>query len=227
MRARPLRFDKTRLLFPVVLAPGLALAAIHAPLALLSFGPLVLTSFVLSRRERYRLDHCTVRVEGPALELRYGAQVLGAVDLRYVARDETRSGDLVLSEEAATYLAFGAEPPDSAYPLGPDGDPVPVAFFRAVRLAPADLLRLRQAVEAVPRRPPPDLGRAAALLEVLGSVGLWGRRAERCLVRHLLDSAPRGNDRPGGIEGALRDLSLRQDAAGRAARRVLEEAGRA
>ncbi len=233
LAARPLRFDKAQLLAPMVVLPGLLLAAAHAPVALLTFGPLVLTSWALARRDRYYLDRCVVRADGALLELVYRRRPpfspdrgkrLAAVDLRYAKRQWSPGGDLILSEGEASYLAFGVDPPASAYPLGEDGEPLPVVFWRAVRLSGPDLSRLGEAIESVPSRPPPDLCSPVDLLEVIGSVGPWGRQAEKRLIQHLAQAG--AEERPGGVLSSLRDLALRQDAVGQAAHRVLVGAAR-
>lgn len=221
LQARPLRFDATRIVVPLALLPGLAMAAAHAPVALLTVGPVVLTSWALARRDRFRLDRCAVHIEGPALELRYGGRRLDGVDLRYAARHQSGQEDLVLCEGDANYLAFGTDPPDSAYLKGDADAP---GLWRAVRLRAADLSALRAAVAAVRPLPPPDPSDAPSLLQALGSVGIFGPRAEAQLLSQL--AAERAGDRLGGLRAALQAASLEAGPAGAAARRVLGAAPR-
>jgi hypothetical protein len=221
LRARPLRFEITQYLVPLAVLPGLALAAAHAPVALLALGPLVMASWVLSQRDRHRLDRCVVEVDGPALVLRYRGQLIDGVDLRFASRQVTPREDLVLSEGEAGFLAFGTDPPDNAYPpAGDGGQPEPpLGFWRAVRLLPADLQRLRAAVDAVPPEPPPDPERPQDLLRALGSVGPWGPRAEEALAARLRHHAD--PDRPAGLDLQIQELALREGPVGAAARRIL------
>jgi hypothetical protein len=223
LKARPLRFDLTQVLIPVAVLPGLALAVVHAPMALLTFGPLVLSSWLLMQRERHRLDHCEVLLSGPALELRYRGQLLCGLDLRYAIRHTTPGGDLVLSEGDASFLAFGADPPESAYPMGDldkDGEPV-AGLWRAVRLTKEDLALLRQALQAVAQQPPPSREEPFTLVQALGSVGRFGQEAEALLAQHLRRTADPG--RPDGVLLAVRELALRPDRTGEAARRLLKQ----
>jgi len=118
--------------------------------------PLLVAPWLWYRRERFRLNRCRLRV------------VL-ALDLRYATRQLTGSGDLVLSEEAGHYVAFGVDPPEhgpadsaelaerrdadaSTASLSPSFQlaapervgprPPPMRTWRAVRLAQAELLSL-------------------------------------------------------------------------------------
>lgn len=220
LKARPLRFDLTQVLIPVAVLPGLALAVVHAPLALLTFGPLVVSSWLIMQRERHRLDHCEILLSGPALEVRYRGQLLCGLDLRYAIRQTTPAGDVVLSEGDASFLAFGADPPESAYPMGErEGEPAS-GLWRAVRLQEEDLALLRQALQAVAQQPQPSREDPFTLVQALGSVGRFGQEAEVLLAQHLRRTAEPG--RPDGVLMAVREVALRLDRAGEAARRVLQ-----
>lgn len=222
--ALPLRTDPARTLVPVLLLPGLLLATAHAPEALLALGPLVLGAWVLSRRERYRLDHCRVRLLGPALRLEYGGRVLEALDLRWARRRVTEGGDVVLSEGRASCVMLGPNPGGDPVML-PTDDNLQLGVWHVVRLEEGDMATLRLVLDEVPQRPAPTPDRPLELIEALGSVGRWGPRAEALLLRHLQRTPGEsgGAWRGDGVMQALLDVASRADAAGAAARRVLEQ----
>lgn len=160
--------------------------------------PLLVAPWLWYRRERGRLNRCRLRVEGAALLVYQRQRQLLALDLRYATRQLTGSGDLVLSEEAGHYVAFGVDPPEhgpadsaelaerrdadaSTASLSPSFQlaapervgprPPPMRTWRAVRLAQAELLRLCAAVSAVPTRQRPEAVDVWSVTQVLGSVG--------------------------------------------------------
>jgi hypothetical protein len=175
------------------------------------------------RRDRFRLDRCEVHLDGPALELRYGGKRIDALDLRYAARHELGRDGLVLCEGEANFLAFGTDPPDSAY-LKDEGAGEAPGLWRPVRLGDDDLRDLQEAVAAVRPCGPPDAADSPSLIQALGSVGVWGPRAEALLAAQL--GSDRDGDRPSGLRATLHDVALRPDGAGAAARRVLRATSR-
>lgn len=236
---QPLRRDVSRLAVPLLILPGLAFALSQVPMAAV-LCPLLVGPWLWWRRERFWLDHCRVIVDGEALRVCYGQRQLVALDLRYATRQFTASGDLVLSEGDASYLALGVDPPEHAYPAAQSDSGAPDAqasagshaeldraetqepllgSWRAVRLTRMDLLRLCTHVAAVPTCPPPDRDDVGALLLALGSVGATGRRVEELLSRLAHDDGAQA--RPGGLLTMLRERSLEQGRAGDAARRIL------
>lgn len=224
LRARPLRFHAAQALVPLIVLPGFALALSHAPaFALVTLGPLVFSSWLVLRRDRYRLDRCEVQLDGPALEIRYRERRLYGVDLRYATRLTSTTGDTVLTEGDGHYVAFGTDPPDNAYPVGQSGDGEPIhGAWHAVRLHAADLDRLRDAIAEIAPRAPPDPADTDALLQALGSVGRLGAWVEALLIDQL--RGQHAGDRPGGLRVRLQDLASRGDRTGQAARRVLQGA---
>lgn len=235
VKARPLRRD-----FSGIMGQFLVLMAVV-------LCPLLVAPWLWYRRERFRLNRCRVRIEGGALLLYHQQRQLLALDLRYTSRELTAGGDLVLSEEEAHYLALGVEPPEHCYPdsaelaarrgagaaiaalsvgierAAPEGSgssrPPQIRTWRAVRLAPADLMRLCAAVSAVPLRQQPEAGDVGSLLQALGSVGATGRRAEGQLSR--LVQADLAQARPSSLLSMLQERALEEGPAATAARRVL------
>lgn len=272
LQARPLRADRTRLLAGLVTLPGLAMAATHAPLALLTFGPIIGLVFALTYRDRYQLDRACVRLRAepplPLLEVCYRERVLAALDLRFAHRHSEPSAELLHEPEGAALLLGEDPPPEAAWlrpqqhdeehqshggagisdhgsgsaagepessPAAGEPESSPVVSARRsaeldrgpaaptelmlLRLFPADLARLRQALAAVPQRTPPREDQPEELLSALGAAGVYGPRAETALRRHLREAHTDG--RPSALRLHLQELSLRQDPTGAAARRVL------
>jgi hypothetical protein len=233
LKARPLRHDASGMLGQLLILMAVLLC------------PLLIAPWLWYRRERFRLNRCRVRVEGAALLVYHRQRLLLALDLRYASRHLTGGGDLVLSEEAAHYLALGVDPPEhgppeaaapgeqrehdgrpstpvpSPLPARPEraGARLPLRSWRAVRLAQADLLCLRAAVSAVPVRQLPQAAEVWSLLQALGSVGATGRRVEAQLAQ--LVQADLGQPRPSSLLTMLHERAQEDGPAAAAARRVL------
>lgn len=233
LRARPLRHDVSGIMAQFLILMAVILC------------PLLVAPWLWYRRERFRLNRCRVRLEGEVLHLYHRQQHLLTLDLRYTTRQLTGAGDLVLSEEAAHYVALGVDPPEHSYPdpaeldarrgagnqlalaagpqpAAPDRGafkPPQIRTWRAVRLAQADLARLYAAISAVPVRPQPEAADAWSLLQALGSVGATGRRVEGQLAQ--LVHADLSQARPSSLVAMLQQRATEQGPSAIAARRVL------
>lgn len=235
--ARPLRHDASGIMAQLLILMAVILC------------PLLVAPWLWYRRERFRLNRCRLRLEGAALLVYHRQRQLLALDLRYATRQLTGTGELVLSEEAGHYVAFGVDPPEHGPPdsaelaerRGADASiaslspsfqlaapervgtrPPPMRTWRAVRLAQAELLRLCAAVSAVPTRQRPEAVDVWSLTQALGSVGATGRRAEEQLAQ--LVQADRGQPRPSGLLTMLHEWAQEEGPTATAARRVLSTA---
>ena len=235
--ARPLRRDVSGIIGQVLMLGAVVLC------------PLLVAPWLWGRRERFRLDRCRVLIEGPALLVYRRERQLLALDLRYATRQLTRAGDLVLREDAH-YLALGVDPPEHGYPDSADlaerhgaadRPAAPPAGFqlaapgrgscqapliqtwRAVRLVPVELLRLREAVAAVPTRQLPDATDVWSLVQALGSVGATGQRVERQLAQ--LVQTDQSQARPSSLLTMLLERAQEPGPMATAARRVLQAGG--
>lgn len=234
LKARPLQRDVSGIMGQLLILMAVILC------------PLLVAPWLWYRRERFRLNRCRVRLEGGALLLYHRQRLLLALDLRYATRELTGAGDLVLSEEAAHYLALGVDPPEHGYPDGADlaerpgagagpasppagaepaapvcvaPRPPPIRAWRAVRLTQADLALLRAAVSAVPTQKLPEASDVGSLMQALGSVGATGRRVEGQLAQ--LVQADLSQARPSSLLAMVQELAAGQGPAAAAARRVL------
>lgn len=234
LRARPLRHDVSGIMAQFLILMAVILC------------PLLVAPWLWYRRERFRLNRCRVRIDGEVLHLYHRQQQLLTLDLRYTTRQLTGAGDLVLSEEAAHYVALGVDPPEHSYPDPADRDahrgagsqlaalaagaqpaapdhaafkPPQIRTWRAVRLAQADLARLYAAIAAVPVRPQPEAADAWSLLQALGSVGATGKRVEGQLAQLVL--ADLSQARPSSLVAMLQQRATEQGPTAIAARRVL------